>query len=177
MGRQRCVQVLLHEAVDARGLCKEDGGGYAGFGRRELVHGVVKSPLETAALAASSEELKNVMASPVFLMLMVVKGIGAVVPMALTGLRPDATICSRNSECAGMAQRQRVVSGRWVLYSQPNVIYTATLKLVRRNYYIVASACSGSCIHMLMERIIWPWRRNAITAGGNIARLYFRVPE
>jgi len=48
-------------------------------------------------------------------------------------------LCGRTSEYAETTQRQRVVSGRWVLYSKPNVIYTATLKLVRRNYYIVAS--------------------------------------
>ena len=44
-------------------------------------------------------------------------------------MRLDQRLSSRTSECAGMAQRQRVVSGRWFLYSQPNVIYSDTLNL------------------------------------------------
>ena len=48
-------------------------------------------------------------------------------------------LCGRTSECAGRTQRKRAASGRWVLYSQPTVIYTGTLKLVRRKCYIVAS--------------------------------------
>jgi hypothetical protein len=38
--------------------------------------------------------LKNLMASSVVLMVVVVKGVGALLPMALTGLEPDATMRS-----------------------------------------------------------------------------------
>ena len=51
------------------------------------------------------------MASSVVLMVVVVKGVGALLPMALTGLEPDATMRS-HQRVRGETQRQRVVSGR-----------------------------------------------------------------
>jgi hypothetical protein len=59
--------------------------------------------------------LKNLMASSVVLMVVVVKGVGALLPKALTGLEPDATMPS-HQRVRGETQRQRVVSGRWILY-------------------------------------------------------------
>jgi hypothetical protein len=55
------------------------------------------------------------MASSVVLMVVVVKGVRALLPKALTGLEPDATMWS-HQRVRGETQRQRVVSGRWILY-------------------------------------------------------------